>query len=233
MKRRVPASILASGIFLVSISYAPPVEAAGFSSVPATIGSYIDSAINLFTGLFSSGPAAPIPPAPVPASPSAEEHTIPASGASSTTHPPTTVINRTVYLPAASPALAITDTGVTQADLAGALATLRANLDSRIALQADAVSSSGGGSTNLTAADIPDLSGSYLSLTGGTITGNLTITGAFSGGALILANASTTLLSVAGPAYFGSTATVPSAPTARSRSPKRLVWEVAAAAGPT
>ena len=63
------------------------------------------------------------------------------------------------------------------------------------------------GVTGLTSADIPDLSARYLSTAGGTISGNLTITGSFNGAALTLANASTTLLSVLGPAYFGATAT--------------------------
>lgn len=81
------------------------------------------------------------------------------------------------------------------------------------------------GVKGLAAADIPSLSASYLSTGGGTLTGlgifaqgyisqasstvlgNLTVTGALSGTTLSLANASTTLLSVGGPAYFGATAT--------------------------
>jgi hypothetical protein len=65
------------------------------------------------------------------------------------------------------------------------------------------------GVTGLTDADIPDTitAANYLPLAGGTIAGDLTVSGAFTGGALSLANASTTLLSVLGPAYFGSTAT--------------------------
>lgn len=54
---------------------------------------------------------------------------------------------------------------------------------------------------------IPDLSGSYLSLKGGTVSGDLTVTGTFSGGTLNLTNASTSRLSIFGNAYFGGTAT--------------------------
>ena len=56
-------------------------------------------------------------------------------------------------------------------------------------------------------ASIPDLSGSYLSLKGGTVSGDLTVTGTFSGGTLNLSHASSSQLSIFGNAYFGSTAT--------------------------
>ena len=61
------------------------------------------------------------------------------------------------------------------------------------------------GISGLTASDIPALS--YVPLSGGTITGNLTVSGAFTGGSLSLSSASTSMFSVSGPAFFGSTAT--------------------------
>lgn len=57
------------------------------------------------------------------------------------------------------------------------------------------------------AGSIPNLSGSYLSLKGGTVSGDLTVTGTLNGGSLNLSNASTSRLSIFSNAYFGGTAT--------------------------
>jgi hypothetical protein len=118
--------------------------------------------------------------------------------------------------------------GITEAELTAKLAALQSQINGiagqppltsagilqSFALTNAAAGNSTGATLNavtvngvrgLAAADIPSLA--YLPSTGGTVSGNLTVTGAFSGGALSLANASTTLLSVLGPAYFGATAT--------------------------
>jgi hypothetical protein len=118
----------------------------------------------------------------------------------------------------------VSPSGVTQAQLTDQLAALQSTIEAKITNSKTTVFSYSdvaptrtnnlsfsnltvNGVTGLTSADIPDLSARYLSTAGGTISGNLTITGSFNGAALSLTNASTTLLSVYGPAYFGATAT--------------------------
>jgi hypothetical protein len=178
--------------------------------------------ISFVAGIFDAQPASlPIPP---PAAPTPAPHIPDVSSGDgispqSSQASPATTITKTVYLATASPAVAVS--GVAQAQLTDRLAVLEARLSAKIA---NAMSYSDtstrtigrsfanlavSGVSGLVDADIPDgiTASNYLPLAGGTITGNLAVSGAFSGGALSLANASTTLLSVLGPAYFGATAT--------------------------
>jgi hypothetical protein len=183
--------------------------------------------LTFFGSLFGPVQPAPTPLVPIAPPPVVTHVTTPPSTTTSTT----TIVNKTVYqyLPAtSSPAITVSPSGVTQAELTGQLAALQSTIEAEITNSKTSIYSysdtatgqylprTGGtvsgnltvnGVTGLTSGDIPDLSARYLSTAGGTISGNLTITGSFNGAALSLANASTTLLSVLGPAYFGATAT--------------------------
>ncbi len=199
MRRRTPASVFFGIILLASASYAPPVHAAGLSSVPATLGGYFTGALNFIVGFFNASPVAPTP-LPSKPTPVVTHETAPPST--------TTAIAKTVYLTTTSSALTIS--GVTEAELTQKLAGLETRLKGRINSRPAVYSDVGptrinnlsfenltvNGVTGLTDADIPSLSSLYVSVAGSTITGLTSF-----------ANASTTLFSAYGPAYFGATAT--------------------------
>ena len=224
MKGRRPATIALIAVLLATsslrISHA---EAAGLSDLPQHTGSHLTAATNLSTGwdAWTSWLARILYPVPAP--------TVPAPVITHETTPPstTTVLNKTIYqyLPAStSPAVTVSPkNGISETELTQKLAALQTGLQGQIDNRPIAYSDNAptrdygltfnrltvNGVTGLTDADIPDgiTASNYLPLSGGTVSGNLTVTGAFSGGTLTLANASTTLLSVSGPAYFGATAT--------------------------
>jgi hypothetical protein len=84
------------------------------------------------------------------------------------------------------------------ASLASLTGALGASLQSQILVLQNHLSNTAVSRTpkltfaDLTAADIPDLSSTYLPLAGGTVSGNLNVTGSFSGGSLSLSAASST-----------------------------------------
>jgi len=222
MRRRVPTATFALALLLVSALYAPSVEAAGAQSIPLTVGNYITGAINFVAALFDISPASgPSQSAAVAAGQAitASPHMALATGGIKSANTPTGSF--------AAPAVTVSRTGTfaTNAGLRAALDKLAFALTKALAASrpAASVATVGGGYsdsaptrtnnlsfsnltvngvTGLTAADIPSLASEYLSTSGGTITGNLTVTGA----ALSLANASTTQISAMA-AYFGGTAT--------------------------
>jgi hypothetical protein len=189
MGRNLSTATVVLALLFANVLYAPPVEAAGFSSVPSIVNGYINNLINFFGNIFNS-------PAPFPPSvtiPVVTHETTPPSPTPSTT----TVINRTIYLPATS-SPTITVSGITQAQLTDQIAALQAAIEAKTpaaAIVYDTATHSDSGQTltnltvsgvsGLTASDIPNLSGSYLSTAGGTLTGALinssTATSTFAG----------------------------------------------------
>jgi hypothetical protein len=178
------------------------------------------------------GASTPTPTPHIPDLSTSSSSSTSSSKASPSSTSPATAPTKVIYRylpPTTTPALVVTtNVGVSESELTQKLAALQSQINAvagqppltsagilqSFALTNAAAGNSTGATLNavtvngvrgLAASDIPSLA--YLPIAGGTVSGNLTVTGAFSGGALSLANASTTLLSVLGPAYFGGTAT--------------------------
>jgi len=205
MGRRIAAPVLVTIVLLTSTLYAPPVHAAGVSSIPATIGGYINDAFNFvggfFYNIFSSSPSTPAPVAPTPYISDLSSQASQTSPSSSST---TTIIYQSINASTTtSPALAIS--GITQADLDQKLAALRIELFGAIgsaALLPQRIVTREFLTRQVerTADSVSDSLDNYLPLSGGTLTGALT-TGALTttganvfGGTLSLGGALTVSL---------------------------------------
>jgi hypothetical protein len=170
----------------------------------------------------SDSPATSTEPAPIPTSDQTTNSLNVKSAELSTTQHPSPTTQSAISAPTNVTSEALTapsDTNfVTEPELAAQLLQLSNSLASKLnstqfltvpgwaaSQQIGQLNGTTITNANLTASEIPALN--YLSLSGGTIAGNLAVTGAFSGGALSLSTASTTNFSNFGTAYFGGTAT--------------------------
>ena len=217
--------LLAAGAFAIP---APAAHAAGLADLPV-VGGYLAAIEHFVVGLFAASTPTPAgrstsPPhisdlsnagqGNAPASLSTAQTAINQSAAHADPTSTPSVPPRTTSTP---PAPAPAATVVTQAELDQALASLKRDLFGAIGSIGPAhepdtiqhgvsITSAAGTFDAMTVNGLAALGS--LTVSGDTaLAGNLTVSGTFAGHALSLKNASTTLLSVAGPAYFGSTAT--------------------------